>query len=193
MAFPTRDAFLKSLLPVPELEGQLEVQESQSTPCSICLQPFTDAVRTRCNQSDNHHTFCRADLLQWLEHSNDCPNCRFVFFPPTRPANPPLYVLAELPEIPAFLLEQLNHDLDDDLDRDFEILRLLESLPRSGPAVFGPPRPPAMQRVVLGEVLFAELLRMVLELARPEERLEIEGVMREVWAGVYDEFVNNVD
>ena len=43
--------------------------------CSICLNIFDNAVRSKCE-----HTFCKSCVKQWIESNNkECPECRKPF------------------------------------------------------------------------------------------------------------------
>lgn len=50
-----------------------KVQRSDDFDCTLCLKLLYDPVTTPCG-----HTFCRACLLQSMDHGNKCPMCRTV-------------------------------------------------------------------------------------------------------------------
>ncbi|SMQ52459.1 unnamed protein product [Zymoseptoria tritici ST99CH_3D7] len=85
MAFPSRAAFLaEGLTPAPTLEGSVDVPNDEpgsGTGCPIHCDAFKKPVMTVCNEV-HLHFFCRKCITKWLATHNDCPNCRFVFFPP---------------------------------------------------------------------------------------------------------------
>ncbi|KJY01504.1 hypothetical protein TI39_contig289g00034 [Zymoseptoria brevis] len=85
MAFPSRAAFLaEGLTPAPELEGSVDVPNDEpgsGAGCPIHCDAFKNPVMTVCNEVHLHY-FCRKCITKWLAAHNDCPNCRFVFFPP---------------------------------------------------------------------------------------------------------------
>ncbi|KAK4627206.1 hypothetical protein CLAFUW4_04802 [Fulvia fulva] len=43
---------------------------SAGSSCSICYEPFTDAVQLPCR---GEHIFCRGCIQEWLEDANTCP------------------------------------------------------------------------------------------------------------------------
>lgn len=76
MALPTQQEFEASLASaIPPV-----LQETDE--CPICMNSFTNPIRTPCN-----HDFCRACLLQAFQRTNTCPHCRRKLFQP-RPFNP---------------------------------------------------------------------------------------------------------
>ena len=76
MALPTQQEFEADLANAtpPVLE--------ETDECPICMNSFTNPVRTPCN-----HDFCSACLLQAFQRNNTCPHCRRILFQP-RPFDP---------------------------------------------------------------------------------------------------------
>lgn len=50
-----------------------KIQRTDDFECTLCLKLLYDPVTTPCG-----HTFCRACLLQSMDHGNKCPMCRTV-------------------------------------------------------------------------------------------------------------------
>ncbi|CAK1367834.1 uncharacterized protein RHO25_012951 [Cercospora beticola] len=76
MALPTQQEFEADLAnATPPV-----IQETDE--CPICMNSFTNPVRTPCN-----HDFCSACLLQAFQRTNTCPHCRRRLFQ-ARPFDP---------------------------------------------------------------------------------------------------------
>ncbi|XP_024524849.1 LON peptidase N-terminal domain and RING finger protein 1-like isoform X1 [Selaginella moellendorffii] len=63
---------------------RLKLQRCDDFDCTLCLKLLYNPVTTPCG-----HSFCRACLLQALDHGNKCPMCRTVLFvnPKTYPVS----------------------------------------------------------------------------------------------------------
>jgi hypothetical protein len=192
MAFPTREAFLASLIPAPELEGRYEDPSDDTTGCGICRDTFTNAVRTTCNPPYSH-IFCREHLEQWLQLGNDCPACRFVFFPQTPrpqqdlPADFHIVVNAD----GVFARLPLSPTASHQRGTLIPILRrhAMVDVPRGPPnplqprpGVFGPRRPPAMRQVYISEHLRGYVaMWFILNFALERNPSAVRAFVGELW------------
>ena len=55
----------------------LSESEAKHLKCSICLNIFRNAIRSKCD-----HTFCKQCVENWIKsnnNNNNCPECRTVF------------------------------------------------------------------------------------------------------------------
>ncbi|KAL2636396.1 hypothetical protein R1flu_007875 [Riccia fluitans] len=65
-------------------QKRVKLERSDELDCTLCLKLLYSPVTTPCG-----HSFCRACLLQAMDHGNKCPMCRTVLFvsPKTYPVS----------------------------------------------------------------------------------------------------------